>query len=105
MQSDMSAFVVDFLLGGAAAVSKTATAPIERVKLLMQSQQEMLRTGRLTTPYTGIIDCFAKSVKVLSYVIHISFRFVSFHFVSFRLCLFYLYFHYLQRKKRLEKKK
>lgn len=31
MQTDMSAFVVDFLLGGAAAVSKTVTAPIERV--------------------------------------------------------------------------
>jgi solute carrier family 25 (adenine nucleotide translocator) protein 4/5/6/31 len=66
MHSDMNAFVVDFLLGGAAAVSKTATAPIERVKLLMQSQQEMLRTGRLTQPYSGIVDCFARSVKVSS---------------------------------------
>ena len=64
MHSDVSAFVVDFLLGGAAAVSKTATAPIERVKLLMQSQQEMLRTGRLAQPYSGISDCFSKSIKV-----------------------------------------
>ena len=69
MHGDFSAFVVDFLLGGAAAVSKTATAPIERVKLLMQSQQEMLRTGRLSTPYKGIADCFVKSVKVLHCII------------------------------------
>lgn len=62
-RTDISAFVVDFLLGGAAAVSKSATAPIERVKLLMQSQQEMLRSGRLQQPYTGIVDCFSKSVK------------------------------------------
>jgi solute carrier family 25 (adenine nucleotide translocator) protein 4/5/6/31 len=32
-------FVIDFLMGGvSAAVSKTAAAPIERVKLLIQNQ-------------------------------------------------------------------
>jgi solute carrier family 25 (adenine nucleotide translocator) protein 4/5/6/31 len=32
-------FVVDFLVGGiSAAVSKTVVAPIERVKLLLQTQ-------------------------------------------------------------------
>lgn len=58
------AFAVDFLMGGvAAAVSKTAAAPIERVKLLVQNQDEMIRSGRLNTPYRGIGDCFARTVK------------------------------------------
>ncbi|EKM57941.1 uncharacterized protein PHACADRAFT_206795 [Phanerochaete carnosa HHB-10118-sp] len=54
-----SSFTVDFLMGGtAAAISKTAAAPIERVKILMQNQGSMLAAGRLNRPYTGIIDCF-----------------------------------------------
>merc|ERR1712014_21855 len=59
----MPGFVVDFLMGGvSAAVSKTAAAPIERVKLLIQNQDEMLKTGRLAEPYKGIGDCFKKVV-------------------------------------------
>jgi len=51
-------FFEDFMLAGVAAgVSKTAAAPIERVKLLVQNQGEMLKTGRLKEPYKGIIDC------------------------------------------------
>ena len=35
--NDASSFMIDFLMGGvSAAVSKTAAAPIERVKLLIQ---------------------------------------------------------------------
>jgi hypothetical protein len=38
-KSETSAFVKDFLAGGiSAAVSKTAVAPIERVKLILQVQ-------------------------------------------------------------------
>uniref|UniRef100_A0A7N0TB35 ADP/ATP translocase n=1 Tax=Kalanchoe fedtschenkoi TaxID=63787 RepID=A0A7N0TB35_KALFE len=37
-----------------AAVSKTAAAPIERVKLLIRDQDEMLKAGRLSEPYKGI---------------------------------------------------
>merc|ERR1712217_884522 len=37
--------------------SKTATAPIERVKLLIQNQDEMIKQGRLNKPYNGVIDC------------------------------------------------
>lgn len=38
-QGDATAFLKDFLAGGiSAAVSKTAVAPIERVKLLLQVQ-------------------------------------------------------------------
>jgi len=38
-------------------ISKTAAAPIERVKLMVQNQDEMLKSGRLDRPYTGVIDC------------------------------------------------
>ncbi|XP_062007641.1 ADP,ATP carrier protein 3, mitochondrial [Rosa rugosa] len=57
-------FAIDFLMGGAsAAVSKTAAAPIERVKLLIQNQDEMIKAGRLSQPYKGITDCFARTIK------------------------------------------
>ena len=57
-------FVENFLLSGAAAVlSKTAAAPIERVKLLVQNQGEMLKQGKITEPYKGIMDCTAKTMK------------------------------------------
>lgn len=49
--------------GVSGAVSKTATAPIERVKLLIQNQEEMIKAGRLTERYKGITDCFARTVK------------------------------------------
>ena len=51
-------FAENFLLSGVAAgVSKTAAAPIERVKLLVQNQDEMIKQGRLDKPYNGVIDC------------------------------------------------
>jgi len=57
-------FAENFLLSGAAAViSKTAAAPIERVKLMVQNQDEMLKSGRLKEPYTGVLDC---SKRILS---------------------------------------
>jgi len=49
--------------GVSAAVSKTAAAPIERVKLLIQNQDEMIISGRLTTPYKGIADCFGRVIR------------------------------------------
>ena len=58
------AFAVDFLMGGvSAAVSKTAAAPIERVKLLIQNQDEMIKAGRLQEPYKGITDCFSRTLQ------------------------------------------
>ncbi|CAD5331577.1 unnamed protein product [Arabidopsis thaliana] len=57
-------FAIDFMMGGvSAAVSKTAAAPIERVKLLIQNQDEMLKAGRLTEPYKGIRDCFGRTIR------------------------------------------
>ncbi|EDK45548.1 MC/SLC25 family protein [Acetobacter pasteurianus] len=59
-----SNFFIDFMMGGvSAAVSKTAAAPIERVKLLIQNQDEMLKQGRLAKPYTGIADCFRRTAN------------------------------------------
>lgn len=59
-----SNFLTDFMMAGvSAAVSKTAAAPIERVKLLIQSQGEMLKQGRLDRPYSGIVDAFKRTVK------------------------------------------
>ncbi|EAW08198.1 ADP/ATP carrier protein [Aspergillus clavatus NRRL 1] len=58
----MPGFVVDFMMGGvSAAVSKTAAAPIERIKLLVQNQDEMIRAGRLDRKYNGIVDCFRRT--------------------------------------------
>lgn len=57
-------FAENFALSGAAAViSKTAAAPIERVKLLVQNQDEMLKSGRLATPYKGVIDCTVRTYR------------------------------------------
>ncbi|XP_062116776.1 ADP,ATP carrier protein ER-ANT1 [Humulus lupulus] len=54
-------FSVDFVIGGVAAViSKSAAAPIERVKLLLQNQGEMVKRGQLRRPYMGVGDCFQR---------------------------------------------
>jgi len=54
-------FVENFMLAGVAAgVSKTAAAPIERIKLLVQNQDEMIKQGRLDRPYTGVLDCLKR---------------------------------------------
>lgn len=57
-------FAENFALSGAAAViSKTAAAPIERVKLMVQNQDEMLKAGRLKEPYKGVIDCTIRTYR------------------------------------------
>ena len=43
-------------------VSKTALAPIERIKLLLQCQPELLKQNQLKNNYTGIINCL-KQIK------------------------------------------
>jgi solute carrier family 25 (adenine nucleotide translocator) protein 4/5/6/31 len=63
MGGDKLGFAENFMLSGvAAAVSKTAAAPIERVKLLVQNQGEMLKQGILSEPYKGVIDCTKKTM-------------------------------------------
>lgn len=53
-------FGKDFLAGGvAAAISKTAVAPIERVKLLLQVQHASKQIA-VEMQYKGIIDCVVR---------------------------------------------
>jgi len=64
IEKQKSNFLVDFLAGGvSAAVAKTAAAPIERVKLLIQNQDEMIKSGRLQQRYGGIVECFARTAR------------------------------------------
>jgi len=56
-------FALDFTLGGvSAAISKTAVAPIERVKLLLQVQASNPQI-KPEDRYTGIGNCFARVSK------------------------------------------
>jgi len=55
-------FLIDFSLGGVSgAVAKTLTAPIERVKLIIQTQDAnpRIRSGEVAR-YTGIGNCFSR---------------------------------------------
>merc|ERR1719327_1504656 len=60
--SGVNDFLIDFCLGGlSGAISKTATAPIERVKLLIQTQDANPRIMSGEVPrYTGIGNCFSR---------------------------------------------
>merc|ERR1712151_764726 len=58
-------FAIDFALGGVSgAVAKTLTAPIERIKLVIQTQDAnpKIRSGEVPR-YTGIGDCGARIMK------------------------------------------
>ncbi|PIO59500.1 ADP/ATP translocase 1 domain protein, partial [Teladorsagia circumcincta] len=60
---DIKKFCVDLLTGGtAAAISKTAVAPIERVKLLLQVQ-DASKTISAEKRYKGIIDVLVRVPK------------------------------------------
>merc|ERR1711970_16154 len=57
-----SNFLVDFLAGGVSgAIAKTCTAPIERVKLIIQTQDAnpLIMSGEIPR-YTGIMNCFTR---------------------------------------------
>lgn len=61
--SDPVAFLKDFAAGGiSAAVSKTAVAPIERVKLLLQVQH-ISKQITADQRYKGMVDCFVRIPK------------------------------------------
>jgi solute carrier family 25 (adenine nucleotide translocator) protein 4/5/6/31 len=61
-------FMLDWITGGvSAAVSKTAVAPIERVKLLLQVQHVQKHLSE-DQKYKGIIDCFVRVPKEQGFV-------------------------------------
>merc|ERR1712046_451238 len=58
----MADFIKDFLAGGVSgAIAKTCTAPIERVKLIIQTQDAnpKIKSGEVPR-YTGIGNCFTR---------------------------------------------
>jgi len=62
MSDTAIAFLADFAAGGiSGAVAKTATAPIERVKLIIQTQDAnpLIKSGKVAR-YTGIGNCFTR---------------------------------------------
>jgi len=60
---DPMSFLQDFVAGGiSAAVSKTAVAPIERVKLLLQVQAVSKQLTE-AQKYKGMVDCFVRIPK------------------------------------------
>jgi len=61
--ADPMSFMKDFIAGGiSAAISKTAVAPIERVKLLLQVQHVSKQIA-VDQRYKGIVDCFVRIPK------------------------------------------
>jgi solute carrier family 25 (adenine nucleotide translocator) protein 4/5/6/31 len=64
LKAEQKRFFKDFLTGGAsAAVSKTLTAPMERVKLILQNQDASRTIRNRTLPYQGIRDCFKRVLR------------------------------------------
>jgi len=58
-------FLIDFAAGGlSGAIAKTGTAPIERVKLIIQTQDAnpKIKSGEVAR-YTGIANCFTRVYK------------------------------------------
>ncbi|XP_075665635.1 ADP,ATP carrier protein 1, mitochondrial-like [Castanea sativa] len=72
------------------------TAPIGRVKLLIQCQDEMIKSGRLPKPYKGIVNCFARTISNEGFIslwrgyIPIVISDVSFRVISFGLNNYFL---------------
>ncbi|KAJ8001236.1 hypothetical protein DPEC_G00192240 [Dallia pectoralis] len=68
MSDAVVSFLIDFLAGGvAAAISKTAVAPIERVKLLLQVQHASQQITK-EMQYKGIMDCVRRIPKEQGFI-------------------------------------
>jgi len=68
MSDAVVSFMKDFLAGGiAAAISKTAVAPIERVKLLLQVQHASKQIT-VDMQYKGIMDCVVRIPKEQGFI-------------------------------------
>merc|ERR1719253_391333 len=61
----MQSFAIDFVLGGfSGAIAKTLTAPIERIKLVIQTQDAnpKIRSGEVAR-YKGMVDCGSRIIS------------------------------------------
>lgn len=65
---DAKAIFKDFMAGGtAAAISKTAVAPLERVKLILQVQKDSKQIA-VEQRYKGMVDAFVRIPKEQGYI-------------------------------------
>lgn len=61
VQTEQKKFFKTFLMGGASAsLSRTITAPVERVKLLIQNQDATAAIRDKHRPYAGAMDCLKR---------------------------------------------
>lgn len=51
------------LSASSSIAARTIAAPVERIKLLMQCQDEMIKQGKLKVGYVGIRDCYTRAVS------------------------------------------
>jgi len=49
--------------GTASVIAKTTSAPLERIKLLMQNQDKLIKQNCLDRQYSGIIDCAKHTLR------------------------------------------
>lgn len=62
-------FTERFIISGSVGcISKTLSAPLERVKLLMQSQDELIKKGTISKRYIGIQDCIKRTYKAEGFI-------------------------------------
>jgi solute carrier family 25 (adenine nucleotide translocator) protein 4/5/6/31 len=62
-------FMEDFLLSGTAAVtSKTLAAPIERLKMVKQNEDELVKRGTIERPFKSIVECAQWLIKNEGYL-------------------------------------
>ncbi|KAK5641657.1 hypothetical protein RI129_010204 [Pyrocoelia pectoralis] len=63
--NELKTFAIHFMVGGVAgSFVKSFTAPLDRVKLILQTQDVAAQFGEgKRKPYTGIIDCFKRIPK------------------------------------------
>ncbi|KAF5741936.1 hypothetical protein HS088_TW10G00944 [Tripterygium wilfordii] len=62
--SSLVSIIADIMFSGFAITARTETAPIQRVNLLIQNQNEMIKSGRLLEPYKGKLNCFTRVLNL-----------------------------------------
>jgi len=63
-KDNVNVVLESFLISGFAGItSKTVFAPFERIRLNVQTQNEIQKAGRLIELYEGPIDCLRRVVK------------------------------------------
>ena len=62
--NNLSSFLGNFLLSGISSIlAKSSGAPFERVKLLLQCENLLLKQGKISAPYGGVVDCASRTYQ------------------------------------------